>query len=99
MTDPQSTFGIDITHHTLVVPGMPESLAGSRLIHLTDFHCGNGGSSHLLMEIVRRTNLLAPDLVALTGDYVDHYQRDVPQIVEILSCLTSTRGVYACLGN
>src|SRR5690348_4061840 len=99
MTDPQPTYDIEISEHTLALPGLPDMLAGRRLVHLTDFHCGNGGTSHLLAEAVRRANALEPDIIALTGDFVDHYARDVPQLVDILRPLCAHMGIFACLGN
>src|SRR5690242_2606278 len=61
---------LDVTHHTVVMGGLPPEWEGVRIVHLTDFHIGSRGAPYgLLHRAVTTAVDLKPDLVALTGDY------------------------------
>jgi predicted MPP superfamily phosphohydrolase len=47
-------------------------LDGLRIAHLSDFHLGQLGTSRRVVELaLERARCFEPDLIALTGDYVD----------------------------
>ena len=50
---------------------LPRDLHGLRIVQLTDVHVGPTIGRDFIEEIVRRTNALQPDLIAITGDLVD----------------------------
>lgn len=90
---------VDLTHVPLDLEGWPESLAGLRIVHLTDLHIGNGLEGERLAALVERVNAMEPDLVALTGDLFDFDPRFVEEGARSLGALRARHGVYAVLGN
>ena len=77
---------------------LPPAFAGYRIAHLTDLHFGPAYDYHAVMEGIALTMDLAPDLIALTGDYVSGYV-DEPRLHDALSRLNAPDGVWAVLGN
>lgn len=78
------------------IEGLPESLDGLRIAHLSDFHLGL--PSRGLMATERAVAWVAarrPDLVCITGDLVSH-PRGVPLLVRLLGGLERP---FVVLGN
>ena len=86
--------------HIVPLPGLHPSLEGFRLVHLSDFHynLAHDDLSHV-QEVVAYSNALKPDLVLLTGDYVDNDLNGLDTIAETLGELQGAYGTYAVLGN
>jgi predicted MPP superfamily phosphohydrolase len=57
----------------VALPGLPRALDGLRIVHLSDLHVQPAFPPERLRPVVRRVNELAPDLVALTGDYINDH--------------------------
>jgi predicted MPP superfamily phosphohydrolase len=78
------------------IDGLPESLEGLRIAHLSDFHLGAPSRGRVATE--RAVAWVAgrrPDLVCITGDLVSH-----PRGLPILEQLLRTLGrPYVVLGN
>jgi hypothetical protein len=92
-------YTLDLTHHDVPTPGLPSSLDGLRVAHLTDLHRGPLTPDHTLLEAVRRTQALQADLVVLTGDFVHGHHRDAEPLARMLALLRPRLGLWACLGN
>lgn len=99
------TMGIEphwfeVTHQSLRFKRLPASLEGKRLVQLTDFHLGRCDLGYLITAC-RRVNELKPDLIALTGDFIDHDHplavSDVGTLLEALA--PAGLGTFAVLGN
>jgi predicted MPP superfamily phosphohydrolase len=69
------------------------------IVHLTDVHVGTMIGRELVETMVRRTNAVEPDLVAITGDLVDGRLSDLAPEIEPLRELRARDGVFACTGN
>lgn len=89
---------LEVVEKTLVVPQLPAALDGLTIAHLTDLHFTGGISKSFFQEIVKLTNAMGPDLVAVTGDLVDKADC-IDWIPETLGRLEAPHGVYAILGN
>ena len=50
---------------------LPKALSGYTIVQLTDIHVGPTIGREFIEQIVRTTNALSPDVVAITGDLVD----------------------------
>src|SRR5436190_24334729 len=50
---------------------LPKALDGFSIVQLSDLHVGPTIDRHFVRLVVERANGLAPDLVALTGDFAD----------------------------
>ena len=91
-------FRLNVQIKKLKHPRLPAGLKGLRIAHLTDLHLtGKIGSEHF-HEVVRRTNELKPDIVALTGDIAEK-TKCLPWIRPLFEKLHSPRGRFYILGN
>ncbi len=80
---------IDCTTHIVPVPHLSAELAGLRVAQLTDLHRGKLTSDKLLWKAVEQIREWQPDLILLTGDYVDSDPSDIAPCMHILSSLTN----------
>ncbi len=78
---------------------LPPEQHGFRIAQLTDIHVGPTIGRTFVEEIVARTNALAPDLIAITGDLVDGSVAHLARAIEPLSGLRAPRGVFFVTGN
>lgn len=78
---------------------LPPAFDGYRIAHLSDLHCSQITPRSRFEEIVRRTNAVRPDLICLTGDYVDGWVYQLGHKLEPLSGFSAPDGVAAVPGN
>jgi predicted MPP superfamily phosphohydrolase len=71
---------------------------GLRVAHLTDVHCGKITPRQHIRAAVDLANRARPDLVLMTGDYVNWRRDEVPLVAEQLGGLVAER-VVCTLGN
>jgi uncharacterized protein len=91
---------VEITRLTLPLPGLPHQFKGYRIVHISDIHAGKWLPTSRLDEALRLVNREAPDLVAITGDFVTYTYPEAPtDIVPTLRHLRARDGVAAVLGN
>jgi len=88
-----------VTNTQIKVPNLPDSLKGLKAVHLTDLHYKPDKDEGLLESVVRKVNKIAPDLIFLTGDFVDHDTSGLSPMLEHLSKLKAKHGIFACMGN
>ena len=93
-------FKVDFTELTLALPNLPPALDGLTILHLTDVHYHGTPSrsfhERVLSEVQNRWP--QPDLVCLTGDYVDTDEHHA-WIGPLLGQLRGREGNFAILGN
>jgi predicted MPP superfamily phosphohydrolase len=96
---------VDVEQVELVLPRLPKSFSGFRLLQLSDIHLGGWMDRERLAHVVDIVNSQSVDLVVMTGDYVLGHgwtvglDRVVDDLVTELSRLTSRHTVLAVLGN
>ena len=93
---------VRVARHAVPVPDLPAAFAGKTVAVLADLHHGPFVGIDFIREAVRLTNELAPDLVALVGDYAhkgDQAHLQLPPCLEALSALSAPLGVFAVPGN
>jgi uncharacterized protein len=61
---------LDTTHHEVRLPGLAEDFDGFRIVQLSDIHLEEFTEPFFVREAVHHINLLKPDAVFLTGDFV-----------------------------
>jgi hypothetical protein len=81
------------------LPRLPPALSGTTIVQLTDLHVGPTIGREFMEDLVARTNALAPDLVAITGDLADGSVADLARAVAPLARLKARHGVYFVTGN
>ncbi len=84
---------------TIPIKGLPLNLDGLRIVHLSDLHFGSSVPRRLLQHAVETAQALQPDLIVLTGDYVDTRLDNVDDLTALLQPLQASSGVFAVLGN
>jgi uncharacterized protein len=89
----------EVDHFVIPVPGLSSQLSNLTVVQLTDIHVGPFMPAEELLEYVEAVNRLAPDLIALTGDFVTSSESEVGPCVEALAGLKARYGVFACIGN
>ena len=89
---------LDVTDWMLDVPRLPAALDGLSIVHLSDFHLTGRVGKAFFREVVRTSNELQPDLVALTGDLMES-TACFDWIPDTLEQLKARYGVFFVLGN
>ena len=78
---------------------LPRESHGTTIVQLTDLHVGLTIGRPFIEDIVRRTNALQPDIVAITGDLVDGPVASLWDAVAPLADLRARHGVFFVTGN
>lgn len=82
----------------LSIPSLPDTLDGTRIAHLSDFHLGKLGTSRrVIAQAIEVAERFDPDITALTGDYFDG--RFQMQDVRLLDRLRGQGHLIAVSGN
>lgn len=84
---------------TIDVKGLDPRLEGTRIVQLSDLHISSAFRGERLARIVRESNALKPDLVAITGDFVDGTVKERRDDLAALKNLKAPYGVWGCEGN
>jgi len=90
---------IDTTEIPIEIANLPEHLHGLRIAQISDLHFGSFLAHEGMERIIELTKSLRPDLILLTGDYVNRWVSEVKQVIPMLGRLEAPLGVYAVLGN
>lgn len=91
--------GFAVERTTVPIRGLPATLDGFTVCQVTDIHFGPAVGSPYIKKIIETANALKPDLVALTGDYIEGEKRHVAPVVKLLKGLKARVGVVTILGN
>ncbi|WP_020393576.1 metallophosphoesterase [Thiolinea disciformis] len=81
------------------IANLPKALQGFTIVQLTDLHLRPFTQLEHIERAVVKANLLKPDIVVLTGDYVWHDEQDILALAPALGKLKGRYGVFAILGN
>lgn len=90
---------LEVRHLVAAFPDLPGSLEGLVIVQISDLHVGPHTSRRFLARVLAAAQQAAPDLIAVTGDLVDDFPRDVEHYAASLASLTAPLGVYAIPGN
>ena len=74
-------------------------LCGFRVAHVTDIHAGPFISFESIAMTVSMANALRPDLIVLTGDYINNNPAYVNGCLSLLDDLRAPAGVFGVYGN
>ena len=83
----------------LYYPGLPDGLDGLRIVQISDIHSGIYMTETQMRDIFHLANEQQPDLVAITGDFVDNSPAEIPALSRAVTDLKADIGIYGCLGN
>ena len=89
----------DVVNVSIGFPDLPPAFDGYRITQLSDIHASAAARADRTAGIVRLVNALNPDLVAITGDFVDGPVHLRAADVLPLAGLRAADGVVGCTGN
>lgn len=88
-----------VRHVDVPIAGLAAGLDGLRIVQISDLHVGPTIGRRYVESVVRKSNALAPDLVALTGDIVDGPVERLAPHVAPLAKLEAAHGSFFVMGN
>jgi len=91
--------GPDIVEVDVPIDGLPDDLVGYRIAQVSDLHVGPTIGEDFAASVVEAVNALRPDMVALTGDFVDGSVEHLEAAIEPLRELRSVDGTFFVTGN
>ena len=92
-------YDFQIRNVEVAVPNLPQALHGLRIAQISDLHAGSLFSERPMEHAVEMINAQRPDLIMITGDFVNNDHREAPVILPAISRLSADIGVYAVRGN
>jgi predicted MPP superfamily phosphohydrolase len=92
---------VKVVRRPLRLAQLPPALEGRTLLQLSDLHVGHRVDSDYLIGALRDATALAPDFVAITGDFVSYQSaREYGELARVLSAMPRGRiATVAALGN
>jgi len=90
---------LKITQYSIDKSNIYNQNKNLRIIQLSDLHLGIELSDDFLLKIVNKVNKNNPDVVFITGDFLDYTKKSVEKFTEILKQIRSKYGIYAVTGN
>ena len=80
---------VDVRRVRVRLARLPRAQHGLTIAQITDLHVGPTIGREIVEDVVNRTNALAPDIIAITGDLVDG---SVNELREAIAPLANLRG-------
>lgn len=91
-------FDLSIEAKTLPVVGLPSSLSGLKIAHLSDIHLTGHVSPKFYRYVVQQAVEWQPDLICMTGDILDK-KKCLDWIPECFESAKAKHGCFFVLGN
>ncbi len=85
--------------HYLPINGLPREFEGLRIVQISDIHSGSFASSKPMREVRLIIESLHPDMILITGDYVNFNPNELSVTFPELKKLSAPLGVYGSVGN
>lgn len=94
-------FWLEFVKQKMPVNNLPENLDGHTLMQISDIHVGNRFDMNFIVKSFQKANLLKPDFVVYTGDFVSYENsKQIEQLKEVFQNPIKGRlGTLAILGN
>ena len=91
---------IEVTHVTLRLPRLAPAFCGYRVAQVSDIHLGDWMNVGRFRDVIRAVNGQAPDVIAITGDFVTRRaEQQAGDLAIGLRQLRARDRVVAVLGN
>ncbi|MBN1117056.1 MAG: metallophosphoesterase [Bacteroidales bacterium] len=85
---------------SLKYANLPGNFNNFKIVQISDWHIGSYyNRPKRIEEAVNRINLLKPDLILFTGDFVNNLASELEEFIPILTKLDAKYGKYSILGN
>lgn len=98
-----ATTGLIVREHKYTNNKLPKSTHGLKVVHFSDLHYKSTIHEEELNNIVKKINILKPDLVLFTGDLLDkdqdYSEDDKNTLAKGLNNIKANLGKYIITGN
>ena len=91
-----SNLRLTVTEYSIPSPRLPEAFDGYKIVQLSDLHTMEFGEQNA--KLVSKVAALEPDLIALTGDYIED-EEDIEVVRNLVAQLSEIAPVYYTSGN
>lgn len=95
----QAITGPVVKEVEIPLKNLPAKFDGFKIVQISDLHVGGNIGRAYTENVVKLANELKPDLIALTGDFVDGSVEKLQYDVAPLADLTATHGTFFITGN
>jgi hypothetical protein len=94
-------FWLEFVQKKMHIKNLPKALIGKTLMQISDVHVGNKFDYQYIIDSFKKAQLLNPDYVVYTGDYVSYENEEqLYQLKEVFSHAVNGRlGTVGILGN
>ena len=83
----------------VILPNLPASFNGLKILQVSDIHAGSYVSSSHLDEAIKIIEKHQPDLLFFTGDLVNNTASETYPFIDVLGKMKAPMGVFSILGN
>ena len=84
----------------LKFPNLPQEFNEFRIVQISDIHLGSFiGSQKVLKKVYNLTELIKPDLIVFTGDFVNNFSNELNNWDKIFQGINKQGNSYSILGN
>ncbi len=95
----KTAYDYKVHNVDIKLDNLPSSMEGLRIVQISDLHAGSYYSDAPFRKVRRIIDALNPDIVVLTGDFVNNNHAEIGKIFDEISRIKAKYGVYGCLGN
>jgi uncharacterized protein len=93
----QSNTTVGVTHYKIISDRLPEAFNYYKIVQLSDLHDAQFGENH--MEVVNHVKMSTPDVIFITGDFIDSNRYDLEQSLLLVEELQHVAPLYYVTGN
>jgi hypothetical protein len=94
-----NTYNYKIRKMKLLLPDLPGSFDGFKIVQVSDIHTGSFLSTEPLTRAVGLINEQKPDIVFFTGDLVNYNHSEALIYIDVLKNIAAKHGVFSIFGN
>ena len=92
-------FVPEVKAHEVAIKNLGTNFEGFKIVQLTDLHVGPILKGDFIEDVVAKVNELDPDLVLITGDFVDGRVSALKTEFQALTKIKAPFGILAVTGN
>lgn len=92
-------YRLKIRHYDCENKKIPAGFSGKTILFASDLHCGKYFTLGRARGLVKRINLLNPDIVVFGGDYITNSAKIVPKLFKELKKVNANIAKFGVLGN
>lgn len=95
----QTMAGPTVKQVEIPLKNLPANFDGFKIVQISDLHVGALIRRSYVEDVVQKVNGLQPNVIAMTGDFIDGFVHDLKDDVAPLSNLQASHGKFFVTGN